>query len=122
MRTEWPKEQRAEPGAPPIAGHMELMAAPGDGFGSGGKNNPHNNQQKNYFDNKRAELETNGLNGQEVVEEVEVAKWRQRGGCSSSGRIEDQDNNGSNKWPELHWDMKTVGGQRSYSEISCQKF
>ncbi len=50
-----PKDQRAEPGAPGIAGHMELMAAPGDGFGSGGENNPHNNQQKNDFDNKRAE-------------------------------------------------------------------
>ncbi len=47
-------------------------------------------------------MEANGLDGQEVFEEVEVAKWRQRGGCSGSGRITGQDNSGSNKWPELH--------------------
>ncbi len=56
------------------------MAAPGDGFGSGGKNNPHNNQQK-------MSLTTRGLNW----------KWRQRGGCNGSGSKVDQDNYGSNK-------------------------
>ncbi len=59
---------------------MELMAAPRDGFGSGGKNNPHNNQQKMI-------LTTRGLNW----------KWRQRGGCNGSGSKVDQDNYGSNK-------------------------
>ncbi len=96
---------------------MELKTVPGDGFGCGGKNNSHNKPQK--MNNKRAELEANGLDGQEVVEKVEVAKWRWRGGCSGSDSIADQDNNGSNKWPELHQDMEKVGGWRSYSEISC---
>ncbi len=70
---------------------------PGDGFGSGGKSNPHNNPPNNDFDNKRVELEANCLDGQEVVEEVEVAQWRQRGGCNGSGSKADQDNYGSNK-------------------------
>ncbi len=50
---------------------MELMAAPVDGLGSGGKNNPNNNPPKSDFDKKRAELEAIGLDSQEVER-----KWR----------------------------------------------